>query len=141
MFRDSDNVIEAEFSPISGKELVRCNDQIVSTSQSLKLKTSHDFKSLKSHDYRIELKSESVAKGKLKCSLYRDQKLVQEYKLYRNQPSQWPVRIALIFIGIVIGVTSSYFKLNVWLVGLACIPFVLFALWHNRATWEYETAS
>jgi hypothetical protein len=141
VFRDEDNVIEAEYSPISGKELVRCNDQIVSTSRSLKLKTSHDFKSSNSHEYRIELKSESIAKGELKCSLYKDQKLVQEYKLYRNRPNQWPVRIALIFVSIAIAIISSYFSLNVWLVGLASIPFVLFALWLKKTTWEYETAS
>lgn len=141
LFRDTDNVIEAMFYPFSGKEVIRLNGQVASTGQNYKFGSSHTITSKNSDKYSIEFEVESLAKGKLKCSLYKNDNLIQEYKVYKKQLKQWPIYIVFISYGIAVGVASSYFNLSILQACLAFIPLVLVSLWLQGSRWEYEYAS
>ena len=140
-FRDENNVIMAEYSPFSGKETIRLNDQIISARRSFRFGTSHTIELPNSHTYTIELEAKNVFKGKIECGLYKNEKLIQKYNVYRSQSRQWPAYAVLLFVGIVIGVATSQYKLNVWHAIMACIPFVAIAMWLQKSKWEYEIAS
>ena len=140
-FRDADNVIQAMYYPFSGKETICLNNKIVSMARSYKLGTSHTFRSLNSDQYTVKFEVESLFKGKLKCSLFKNEKLIQEYKVFKTQRKQWPIYVLFICYGIVVGLTSSYFNLNFFQAALSFIPLILITLWFQKAKWVYESAS
>lgn len=140
-FRDIDNVIVAEYSPFSGKETIRLNDQTVSQSRSYKLNSAHTIELPNSDVYKVKLEMKNIFMGKMQCSLFKNDTLKRRYKLFRTRNREWPTYVAIFLIAVVMGLVSGYFKMSAWYSVLACFIIVPITMILEKSRWEYEIAS
>ncbi|MEQ8289954.1 MAG: hypothetical protein RIB78_09535 [Gammaproteobacteria bacterium] len=71
-------------SPLSGKEYVYVDGELISSQRSISTLSTHEF-AIHSDHYRLELEVLDKSKGELACRLYCDDKLV---KLFAARPKR-----------------------------------------------------
>jgi len=103
-FDDEGTQIAAHGSALSGKETVYVDREIASTKRSYKRTSTHDFQ-YKGHNYQVVFFMESMLKGTLSCSLYKDGKpLSTTRKSYSIKSFGWKI----FFISMAIGAAFGY---------------------------------
>lgn len=103
-FDDEGTQIAAHGSALSGKEAVFIDGEIASTKRSFSRKSTHDFQ-YQEHYYQVVFFMESMLKGTLSCSLYKDGNLVSATKKSYTTKN-FPLKSFL--IGTAIGAVFGY---------------------------------
>ncbi|ESP90935.1 MULTISPECIES: hypothetical protein [Pseudoalteromonas] len=143
IFKVDSNEIVYKCSPFSGKELVSVNGNLVSESQSYKLKSSHRFV-VDGVKYEVNFESKDLINGDNECSLVKEGQLIKLYKLKYIKPPKKPIYywIPPLVLGALAGVGITQGILPIWLcIVFSVLAFVIvfiFELISNMENWECE---
>ncbi|MBL1140807.1 MAG: hypothetical protein HND53_02145 [Proteobacteria bacterium] len=85
-------------SPLSGKEFVYVNDDLVSSKRSRSTLSKHEF-SVDGNNYKLEFEVLDKSKGELACRLYYEDKLV---KLFAAHPKRLFITKPLFAISVIV---------------------------------------
>lgn len=95
--------IAAHGSALSGKETIFVDSEIVSAKRSFSRSSHHDF-THNGHNYQVIFFMESILKGILSCSLYKDGELVSTTsKSYPMKPFNWKSFWLALAAGFIVG--------------------------------------
>lgn len=99
-FYDDDKEIVFYFSPITGKEWVTLDGEVVSEARKYKLISVHEFKEGEDH-YLLELDTASLLyQASIECSLFKNQVMLNKYKLWygstEDTTSAWVTGLSVI---------------------------------------------
>lgn len=109
-FDDEGAQIAAHGSALSGKETVFVDREISSSKRCYKRTSTHDFQ-YQGHNYQVVFFVESMLKGTLSCSLYKDGKLVSATsKSYPMKSFSWKTFLPAMAVGAICGFSA------VWLI-------------------------
>ena len=119
-------------SPVSGKEVVKVNGEIVSEAQNFKFSSTHQFE-INGNPAKIRLKAHGLTKNVTLCEFFVADELVKAYKLTYGTKGKVPLMAQLVISVIAAAVgwffaaqfLSSWlaFAIMIALLGLAVFKF------------------
>ena len=138
-FRIENNEITLNCSPVSGKEVVRFNGQIVSEAKNYKTQSNHSF-NIGDDVYLLRLGVTSLLKGASECTLIKNEKIVSTYKIkYEKYKGSFIARIyPALILGIMLGVIYPYKILSMQWMIIIFIVGILIVGRLRKGNWEFE---
>ncbi len=138
-FQIESDEITLNCSPVSGKEVVKFNGEIVSEEQNHKTKSKHSF-NINGNDYLIQLEVTSLLKGSSECTLIKNSKIISTYKIkYEKYKGSFIAKnYPMLIFGIILGVIYPYKIVPMqWMIIIFIIGVLVFSQL-RKGSWEFE---
>ena len=130
-FKEGNTEITAGGSVFTGKEYVYVNDDLVSQKKSYSKNSKHPF-AFDNNNYEIQFLVTNILKGRMECSLLKNDKLIKKYKMDSNYKFNIFRLLAYLILGAAYGSVMSYYNWSSWSL-ILLLPFMYILSMHHIA--------